>query len=108
MRHIHAAPKYGGLAEYHVFHTGPITVKCIFYSAEPHQVGHTGSIAEMGHQTLFATLAYLLKTEYLTLKLDIGHGAVNLPDLEDAATVNVFVRKIVKQILQRAYLELAF
>ena len=108
MRHIHTAAKYGRLTEHHVLHSGPISVKCIFYSAEPHQVGHAGSIAEMGHKTLFAPLTNLLKTEYLTLKLDIGHGAVNLLYLEDAAAVNIFVRKIVEQILQRAYLELAF
>ena len=62
----------------------------------------------MGHQTLASALTYLLKTQYLTFELDIGHGTVHLPYLEDAAAVNVFVRKIVKQILQRAYLELTF
>ena len=108
MCHVDAASEYGGFTEYHVLHTWTVSVKCVFDSAEPNQVGNCGSIGEMGHQTLASALAYLLKTEYLTLELDIGHGAVNLLYLEDTAAVNVFVREVVEKILQRVYLELTF
>ena len=108
MRHIHPATENGRFAEHHIIHTRTVTVQNEFDTAEPNKVCNTGSIAEMGNQSLLAALAYLLKTKDLALKLDIWHSAVNLSYLEDTATVNVFVRKIIKQVLQRAYLELAF
>ena len=108
MRHVYTAAEYGGFAEYHVLHTGTVSVKGVLDSAEPNQVGNGRSIGEMGNQTLASALTYLLKTEYLTLELDIGHGAVNLLYLEDTAAVNVFVREVVEKILQRVYLELTF
>ncbi|OPZ48062.1 MAG: hypothetical protein BWY95_01067 [Bacteroidetes bacterium ADurb.BinA104] len=106
MGYVYSAAKYGRLAENHIFHTRPISVKRIFYTAEPDHISHSGPIGKMGHKPLLATLTYLFKTQNLPFQLDIRHCAVHLAYTENTAAVYVFIRKIVEQVMERFYLKL--
>ena len=60
----------------------------------------------MGHKTHLSPRTRSLVAQYLALELYVGHIAINLVDVEQAAAVDVLVGEVVEQVVHRAYTQL--
>ena len=103
---VHPSAKDGGLAEDNVRSAHLVLSRHKLLSLKPHQIHHSCAIAEMGDETFAVSFAGLFVTEYLSAQLDVGHVAVNLMHIVEPATVDIFIREIVQQVMQRADTEL--
>ena len=73
---------------------------------KPNQVDYPRTVREMGRQPPLPPFAYRLEAENLSFQLDIRHIAIYFVNVIDAAPVNIFIRKIINQIVQRVDFQL--
>ena len=105
MRHVDTPFEHLRLAEDDVGGTGLISLRNVFESLEPDKVDGTGTVGEVGHQTLRPTLTNLVEADNLSDQLDIRHITVDLRDMVELRAVDVFIRVISKHIAHRCDVE---
>ena len=103
MSYIYPAIKDRRLAEYDIFLMDLVLPNQIFDALKPNQVNHTRSVREMGYQPSLSSFARRFKTQYLAFQLNIRHRPVNLLNVIDTATVHIFVREVIQQVVKGKY-----
>ena len=105
MRHVDTPFEHLRLAKDDVGGAGLISLRNVFESLEPDKVDGTGTVGEVGHQTLGPTLTNLVEADNLSDQLDIRHIAVDFGDTVKFGSVDVFIRVISKHIAHRCDVE---
>ena len=105
MSNINSPVEHCGLAEDKIFLARLVTPLYIFYTTEPYKVNKPRTVEKVRNKPATHTLAHLLETAYLPTKLHKRHIARKFRHLEEAATVDIFIREIVQQVVQGKYLK---
>ena len=100
MSNVNTSVKHGRLTEDNVFSIRLILAHHKLQSLKPYQINDSCSVREMTNQTSLASFPDCFKTKNFTAKLDIRHVPVYLMDVIKTATVNIFIREIIQQILK--------
>ena len=105
MRYVHPAVEHGRLAENDILFIETITVLDELDTLEPDKVDKCSTVSKMRHKATGCPFAQLLERAYLTYQLHMLQMTAEFTDLEDTAAVNIFIREIIQQVVQRTYIE---
>jgi len=99
MGNINTAVVHRRPAKDNIFHVHLVAAYKTFDALKPDKVYNACPVRQVGNESPLPSFPGRFKAQYLSPDLNVGHVAIQFSDGVDAASVHIFVREIIKQVL---------